>query len=367
MEVERLTGWDLLLVGPSNWVDDYGTVRGLAPADHFQGRVIAVPVWPPASIPLHLYRSTFVSLLRTERPDVVYVHNEPYAASTAQLLAANHLSGVRAAFGFYSAQNIEKSYPPPFRWTERWVYNHSSFAFPCSQTVLDTLRAKGYFHPATHLPLGIDPDLYRPHREDVALRRRLAGDADVLFGYVGRVTAEKGLTTLFHALTALPLTLRWRLVVVGTGVQELELRALADECGLTDRIEWVGYVDHTAVPRYLSVLDALVVPSETQPSWKEQFGRVIVEALACETPVVGTNSGEIPHLLRQTGGGIVVEERNATALAEGLLSMAECTDRRQTYASQGANYVRSHFAHSTLAASFASSIESARSLKAFAA
>jgi glycosyltransferase involved in cell wall biosynthesis len=261
--------------------------------------------------------------------------------------------------GFYSAQNILKRYPPPFRWTEQWVYRASTFAFPCSETVLGTLRKKGYRHAATQLPLGLDPQLYRPYADDAALRDRLADGAEVLFGYVGRIAPEKGIATLFQALAHLPGDLNWRLAVVGTGDHDSPLQALAHSSGIAHRISWIGYIEHTEVPRYLSAFDVLVVPSETQPSWKEQFGRVIVEALACETPVVGTDSGEIPYLLRRTGGGTVVAERNPGALADALATFAKTPMLRHTYGQQGAEYVRTHLSHATLANSFAGAIEQA--------
>jgi glycosyltransferase involved in cell wall biosynthesis len=118
-------------------------------------------------------------------------------------------------------------------------------------------------------------------------------------------------------------------------------------------------VPHPEAPRYLSAFDALVLPSETQPNWKEQFGRVVVEALASETPVVGTDSGEIPHLLRRTGGGLVVPERAPAALADALAELAVRPDRRATLARRGAEYVRTHLTHAALAHTFASTVERA--------
>jgi glycosyltransferase involved in cell wall biosynthesis len=361
VEVEKLTGWDLTLVGPSNWIDDYGIVRCIKSTDNLKGKIVQIPVWPPASIPLHLYRSTLIFLLRAIQPHAIYVHNEPYAASTAQILAANQLSGIGASFGFYSAQNIEKSYPPPFRWTERWVHQKSSFAFPCSQTVLDTLRAKGYTGPASLLPLGIDPDTYQPNPDDSHVFTNLEYNEDILFGYVGRITEEKGLKTLFRALASLPNDLRWRLAILGNGPLEAELRSLGKNLGLADRIEWLGYVEHTKVPSYLAKFDALVIPSETQTNWKEQFGRVIIESLSCGTPVVGTDSGEIPHLLRRTGGGIIVRERDPEALAAGLVEIACHPEKRRHLAQSGGRYVRSHYNQKSLAQIFADSIASVHS------
>jgi glycosyltransferase involved in cell wall biosynthesis len=63
-------------------------------------------------------------------------------------------------------------------------------------------------------------------------------------------------------------------------------------------------------------MDVLVVPSKTVPSWKEQFGRVVVEALACGVPVIASDSGELPNLVNETGGGWLFREGDARHLAK---------------------------------------------------
>jgi glycosyltransferase involved in cell wall biosynthesis len=86
-------------------------------------------------------------------------------------------------------------------------------------------------------------------------------------------------------------------------------------------------------------LDVLVLPSETQQNWKEQFGRVIPEALACGAAIVGSDSGEIPHLIRQSGGGLVFRERDSDALAQALRIMITEPRRRAVMASAGRAWV----------------------------
>jgi glycosyltransferase involved in cell wall biosynthesis len=66
----------------------------------------------------------------------------------------------------------------------------------------------------------------------------------------------------------------------------------------------------------MNAIDVLVLPSRTTPSWKEQFGRVLIEANACGTPVIGSTSGAIPEVIGRAG--IVVPERNSKALADAL-------------------------------------------------
>jgi glycosyltransferase involved in cell wall biosynthesis len=75
------------------------------------------------------------------------------------------------------------------------------------------------------------------------------------------------------------------------------------------------------MPRYLNILDCLVLPSHTRPNWKEQFGRVLIEAMACEVPVIGSNSGEIPNVIGHAG--LIFPEGNTQALRDCLQKLFE--------------------------------------------
>jgi glycosyltransferase involved in cell wall biosynthesis len=144
--------------------------------------------------------------------------------------------------------------------------------------------------------------------------------------------------------------LRWQLLLVGTGEFAEPLRALLAANGLTDRVQFAGYVPHEEAPRWLAALDILVLPSETQPNWSEQFGRVIPEALACGVPVIGSDSGEIPNLIRSSGGGLVFAERNPAALAEALRRLIIDADLRRSLASTGRHWVEQEMALPAVAA-----------------
>jgi L-malate glycosyltransferase len=98
-------------------------------------------------------------------------------------------------------------------------------------------------------------------------------------------------------------------------------------------------VPHLETPRYLSAFDILVVPSETQPNWKEQFGRVITEAMASGTPVVGSSSGEIPNLVQKADGGLIFPEKNAEDFAGCLRELMTQNELRARYAENGRKWV----------------------------
>jgi glycosyltransferase involved in cell wall biosynthesis len=181
---------------------------------------------------------------------------------------------------------------------------------------------------------------------------------ELLIGYVGRIVEEKGLRTLVGALARLPRT-SWRLVLIGAGPFEQNLDALFAQAGISDRVLKLGFVPHEDTPKYLAAFDLLVIPSETQKNWKEQYGRVIVEALACGTPVVGSDSGEIPNLIRSSGGGLVFAERNAEALAASLQEMMTSSRLREEFAERGRRWVVTNVSLQAVAEKIAATMERA--------
>lgn len=352
-EVEQQTGWDITIVVPSNWEDEYGNVRKVERWKDFKGKLVSIPVWKSGSVPLHSYRSFFLKFLRDLSPDFIYLHQEPYALVTLQVYLANYLT-IRKPIGFFTWQNILKRYPIPFRQMEQWVLKHTDVMFPGSYSAEMVMRQKGFDKQSVLMPSGIDPAIYAPRSQN--LKQELGVTDEILIGYVGRIVEQKGLKTLLLALKEIE-HLRWRFVAIGSGEFEPEFDEIAQQLNLTDRIQRLGFVPFTETPNYLSALDIVVLPSETRSSWKEQFGRVIIEAMACGTPVIGSDSGEIPHLIRATQGGIVFPEGNAIALAQALQQLISNKELRATLAETGRQSVLQNYTNALLARRFAETIK----------
>src|SRR6185437_16445838 len=86
--------------------------------------------------------------------------------------------------------------------------------------------------------------------------------------------------------------------------------------GVAKRVHFLGQIPSTAMPEVLRGFDVLAGPSLTTPRWKEQFGRMLVEAMACGVPVIGSDSGEIPRVIGDSG--LIVPENDVQALREAL-------------------------------------------------
>src|SRR5258706_5141015 len=134
--------------------------------------------------------------------------------------------------------------------------------------------------------------------------------APFTLGYLGRLVENKGLSLLIEALASLPEYCR--VVFIGNGPMKSELEAQAARLGVIQRVTFKAGVPTYEVPQELQQMDVLVLPSLTRPNWKEQFGRVLAEAMACETPVIGSSSGEIPYVIGDAG--LVFSEGNAQEL-----------------------------------------------------
>ena len=357
-DLETETGWQVSLVIPSRWSNQYGPTDTSARWPGLQADIKRINVFRPGSIPTHLYRSWFISLLRRQKPDAIYVHQEPYGLSSFQLCLANYLTDNKP-IGFYAAQNILKAYPFPIRQIEQWVFRRSSFAFPVTQGALEVLRAKGYQHPAEVLPLAIDFGLYHPDLESKSEQRARLGISPDRFvlGYVGRLVEEKGLNTLFEALDQLK-GVAWELVLIGSGPFEGMLRQKAEKINAGNgSVRFIGYVPHEETPLWLRAFDVLVLPSETRGNWKEQFGRVLIEAMACGTAVIGSSSGEIPNVIQATGGGRIFPERDAAALAQDLNLLVGSPEMLRSLEYQGQRSVAELYDQKRLVRKFAAVID----------
>jgi len=306
-ELERLTGWDMTLVLPRRWDTEFGP-RAAERWPAFGGEIVPLPVIGSGSVPRHVYGRGLSETLKRAIGGAMFVHHEPYGLATMQAFAV--LGRTETTLGFYSSQNLAKRYPAPVRWGERGVFARADYAVAATGAVVDVLRKKGYKGDANVLAmLGVDTARFRP-----APQRE---PRELVVGFVGRLTFEKGVDVLLDALAQVK-DVPVSAIVTGDGPQRDALHEQARRLGISDRVSWAGYVPHERAEEAYAKVDVLAVPSRTTRGWAEQFGRVVLEALACEVPVVAAASGELPSLLAATSGGWTFPEGDARALAARL-------------------------------------------------
>ena len=335
-EMARLDGVVLRVLVPPGWRDPD---RGMIPLEraHVAGYDLRVtPIRFNGSFHFNYYPQ-FGRELRDFQPDVVHIDEEPYNLATWHALWHTRRARVRSLF--FSWQNIARTYPLPFRWGERWTLKHIDYAIMGTQSAADVWRQKGYTGPLAVIPqFGVDPDQFAPPAPP-------AGPHPFTVGYAGRLTPEKGVDHLVEALAQLEGD--WRLRIIGDGAQKAALQALADRLGVAERVTF-GSLPSTEMPGFYQGLDVLALPSLTRPNWKEQFGRVITEAMACGVPVIGSDSGAIPGVIGD--GGLTFPEGDVFALAERLRTLMYDAALRQTLGARGRARVLDHFTQAQVAA-----------------
>ena len=131
------------------------------------------------------------------------------------------------------------------------------------------------------------------------------------------------------------------MVFAGAGEFRAALERQAQELGRSAQVRFLPARSIEELPQVMNALDALILPSWTVPSWKEQFGRVIIEAQACETPVIGSDSGAIPEIIAE--GGIIFPERNPAALAKAIAHLKANPDQTRRMGRTGRLQVERNF------------------------
>lgn len=335
-KIEELAdlGLDIHLAVPPAWRDE----RGIQPLElaHTRGYTLwQVPMLFNGSYHLHFY-PRLGDLLDAVRPDLLHIDEEPYNLATAHAAWLAVRRGI--PFLFFTWQNLLRHYPPPFAFMERFVYRHASAAIAGNRDAAHVLRRKGFTGRIEVIPqFGVDPNLFSPAPEQA--------QRPFTIGYAGRFVPEKGLLVLLEALAHLDG--EWRFIGRGSGPLLETLRQRTAELGLSARVTWEPPVPSTQMSAFYRALDVLVLPSLSRPNWVEQFGRVLIEAMACGVPPIGSNSGEIPHVIGDAG--LVVPEGDAAALRDALHRLMTTPDLHAALRQRARERVLAHFTQAQIA------------------
>lgn len=145
-------------------------------------------------------------------------------------------------------------------------------------------------------PFGIDTDIFKP-------AKKMPSD-DFIVGTVKALAPKYGISTLIRAFDyAVGLGMKnAQLIIVGGGNQETELKQLATSLKSKEKIQFIGRIDHTDVPEYLTQFDLYVALSES-----ESFGVAVVEAEACGLPVIVSSAGGLPEVVEEDISGFIVQ------------------------------------------------------------
>jgi len=267
-------------------------------------------------------------------PDIIDLNAEPYSVACAEVLTLRNWLTPQVPVILGTNQNIFHHYPPPFNLFERRGLKQAAAAYGCSETVRELLVAKGFRKTTRVIPFGVNIDEYTPrglpHRDERVLT----------IAFVGRMLPAKGLDILAEALSMLS-SESWKLLVVGDGVEREPFARRLNELNLNERTEFTGAIKYDEMPRLFERMDLLVLPTHTTKRVREQFGRVLIEAMASGVPVLGSTCGAIPEVIGDAG--LVVPEGDAEALAAAIRQLLASGDLRRQFARAGRERVERHY------------------------
>ena len=299
---------------PQRWYE-YGAWRDVqAPVDPsymLRPQAVRFPWSGPAQWYFHHYPK-LADILRSFRPDVINVWEEAWGLVSVHVCWLRDRVLPTAKIVVETEANIPRTHPFPFKQFRSYTLRHADYAVARQTEGVNVLRVKGYQGPVEVIGNAVDAVLFRPLDRQVC--KQALGLSGFVAGYVGRLIEAKGLMDIVEGLPKVHGEITF--VFVGSGDFQPALQRRVDELGLAARVRFLPPRKMAELPTVMNALDALLLVSRTTATWKEQFGRVIIEAHACETPVIGSDSGAIPEVIGE--GGITVREGNSDDIAAAI-------------------------------------------------
>ena len=271
---------------------------------------------------------------RTVEPDVIHAHWWfPSGVVGAWLGSLSHVPLLTTMHGtdVRLAKTVAVSRP-----LFRHVIQHSAAITTVSRWLADEVEE---LYPGAHpkvAPMPVATNLFSP--DGAREKGRLL--------YVGRLSGQKGLEHLIHALAQMRTDAK--LDVVGDGPARAALEGIAAERGVANRVRWLGQIRQPDLASLYRKASALVVPSTD-----EGLGMVAIEALLCETPVVAFDSGGLRDIIQHDKTGLLVTRGDRAALAQAIDSLMENDGRGRDLGKAGRLYALAAFAPESSARKYA--------------
>ncbi len=348
---------EVTIVVPKRWRPG-GVIRDTIESQGWQDgnfRVVPIANFSENNQGALFFGWELVQVLRSFKPNIIQVEQGSKSLAYAQLITLNKLLGLKAKLLFFTWWNLPYGLKFPFSWLEHYNLNNTNGIVVGNRAGYEILRDKGYNRPMEIMPqLGVDETLFKP-QDATEIRMRLGiQNHEFVIGFVGRFVPEKGLHTLLKATAALG-ERSFKLLLLGRGELKNELIKTAQKLGLDNQLIQLDSVKHDQVAQYINAMNTLVLPSETTyqfktltaTGWKEQFGHVLIEAMAAAIPVIGSDSGEIPNVIADAG--LVFPEGDSDALCDRLSQLIDDRGFAENLGRLGYQRCMSHYTNKALA------------------
>lgn len=338
----------LTMVVPRRWPTHIFTheARIAAIEQHERLKIVVLEVVNAGNeIAYGYYPDDLARVIIACNPDVIQVEQGDRAFSYFQVIVLTKLLGLKAKLCFFTWVNWRSADSLKHRcsWRllgrlNRWF---SDGVITGNHDAQRILHDDGFLKKSVVIPqLGIDR-LFGGLQADVTKGK--------MIGFAGRFVCEKGIMLLLDAFTQLAdLYPDWQVLLVGDGPMKASVMAYVQKHNLEHRVIIRPPVVHHQIAHLLRVCEIFVLPSYDTPSWREQFGHVLIEAMACGVPIVASDAGEIPYVVGDAG--LLFAQNRVDALIEALSRMMQSPKLRKEYAERGYQRMLDNYTHEIIAA-----------------
>ena len=278
-------------------------------------------------------------ILRQFKPDILQAEVEVFSLCALELALFSRLTKIPLVI--FAWENMDRQLT--FRkWIRDFVLRTASLVLAGNREGAQLLHKWNYQGQIEIMPqIGVDEQLFTP-------KSTVSAAETVTIGFLGRIIPEKGIDLLLQAAQQLQQQhLNFQIVICGSGPEQPRLEQAAIQLGVTSHIIWHEAVTHEQVPEQIQQFDVLVLPSRTVDTWKEQFGHVLIEAMAIGIPTVGSTCGEIPNVINHPD--LVFKEGDADGLAAILSRLIQDKLFRQAMGQYCLNRAQHHYTHERIA------------------
>jgi glycosyltransferase involved in cell wall biosynthesis len=342
-EIAKSGHIEITIITPNRWKTDLYVMES-EPTRNNSIKVVPLKCFINGLESFYFYGFGLLRLIKKIKPDIIHVEQGADAFSYFQSIFFSKLFSRKSKKLFFTWVNWDTKIKFPLTFFEKYNLRNSDFAICGNHDAERILRAKGFKGGMKVLPqMGVDPSFFRKH--DVDELKKSLGIKNFCVGFLGRFVEEKGLLLLLQACSKIKEKID--ILLVGDGPLKAKLIEETDRLNLSSNLKIVPPIMNDQVVPYINCLDVLVLPSYEIETWREQFGHILIEAMACSVPVIGSSSGEIPNVIGDAG--LIFEEKNVDDLKEKIELLMNNKNLALELARKGLERVKEKYTHEVIA------------------
>jgi glycosyltransferase involved in cell wall biosynthesis len=273
------------------------------------------------------FRLFFVQLINAIRLvqkfhfDVIYSHIEGYLGLinviTSRIFRRPSFHWVCTAFWYYEKKEV--GFRKFLNWVVKIVLRAVDVIITCTNWMKEGLIREWEIPPdkIRQLPNGVDIDRFNPNVDGADIKEKLGIKNERIILFIHRLSHRKGPEYFIRAIPLVKDTIsNIKCIMIGEGPQKSYLRNLTKKLDIINDVIFIGNVPNRTIPKYLTIADVLVVPSII-----EEFGRIIIEGMACKRPIIATDVGGIPEIAPNDEVARLVPPKSHESIARAIIEI----------------------------------------------